>query len=329
MSTEALAPRRAAAAVNGRALLAWARDYGIVVALLALCAFFAVATDTFLTERNLINLAQQSAEPGLLAAGMTVVIIAGEFDLSVGAILGFAAVVAAYVANEAGFALAVVAAVAVGAGLGLLNGTIVTRLRIQSFLATLATQFVIVGVAIYLTDGTNSFRVENFLGFQKFANSELLGIQSKAWIALAGFVAIWALLRATRYGKQVYAVGGNEAAARIAGVRVRLVKASVFVVSGTMAAVAGAIAVSDTGVAQADGGLGAEFTAIAAVVIGGTSISGGRGGVWRTLAGVLLLAVVANGLTLLHISPTYDQLLQGGIILTAILLDALLKRKAS
>jgi ribose transport system permease protein len=328
MSGEALAPRRVAG-LDGRALLAWARDYGIVVALLALCAFFAIATDTFLTERNLINLAQQSAEPGLLAAGMTLVIIAGEFDLSVGAILGFAAVVAAYIANEAGLVLAVAVAVAVGAGLGAINGAIVTRLRIQSFLATLATQFVIVGVAIYLTDGTNSFRVDDFLGFQKFANTELLGIQSKAWIALAGFVAIWAVLRATRYGRQVYAVGGNEAAARVAGVRVRLIKASVFVVSGLMAGLAGAIAVSDTGVAQADGGLGAEFTAIAAVIIGGTSISGGRGGVWRTLAGVLLLAVVANGLTLLHISPTYDQLLQGGIILTAILLDALLKRKAS
>jgi len=328
MSTDALAANRVGAGLNGRALLAWARDYGIVVALLALCAVFAVITDTFLTERNLINLAQQSAEPGLLAAGMTVVIIAGEFDLSVGAILGFAAVVAAFVANEAGLVLAVLAAVAVGAGLGLINGTIVTRLRIQSFLATLATQFVIVGVAIYLTDSSNSFRVNDFLGLQKFANSELLGIQSKAWIALAGFVVVWALLRATRYGKQVYAVGGNEAAARVAGVRVRLIKASVLVVSGVMAGLAGAIAVSDTGVAQADGGLGMEFTAIAAVIIGGTSISGGRGSVWRTLAGVLLLAVVANGFTLVDISPTYDQLFQGGIILTAILLDALLKRKA-
>ena len=102
MSSEALAPSRVAAGLNGRALLAWARDYGIVVALLLLCAVFAITTDTFLTERNLINLAQQSAEPGLLAAGMTLVIIAGEFDLSVGAILGFAAVVAAFVVNEAG-----------------------------------------------------------------------------------------------------------------------------------------------------------------------------------------------------------------------------------
>lgn len=328
MSTDAIAAPRAWRSGGGKALLAWARDYGIVVALIALCAVFAVTTDAFLTQRNLINLAEQSAEPALLACGMTVVIIAGEFDLSVGAILGFAAVVAAFVANEVGPLLAVPAAIAAGAGLGAINGTIVSRLRVQSFLGTLATQFVIVGVAIYLTAGTDSYRVNDFLGFSKFSDDKLLGIQYKAWIALGAFVLVWAILRRTSYGKKVYAVGGNPAAARIAGVRVRLITASVFVVSGALAALAGTIAASDTGVAQADGGIGMEFTAIAAVVIGGTSVAGGRGGVWRTLAGVLLLAVVANGFTLLYISPTYDQLVQGAIILIAILLDSWLKRKA-
>jgi ribose transport system permease protein len=328
MSADTAGIRRAWASGSGRALISWARDYGIVAILLLLCFVFAVTTDSFLTERNLINLAEQSAEPALLACGMTVVIIAGEFDLSVGAILGFAAIAAAFAANEVGPVLAVLLAIAAGAGLGAINGAIVSRLRIQSFLATLATQFVILGVAFYMTDGTTSYRLDDFLGFQDFANGELLGIKYKAWIALLAFVVVWALLRLTRYGKQVYAVGGNPAAARISGVRVRLVTASVFVVAGAMAGLAGAIAVSDTGVAQADGGIGMEFTAIAAVVIGGTSVAGGRGGVWRTLAGVLLLAVVANGFTLLYISPTWDQLVQGGIILGAILLDAWLKRKA-
>lgn len=329
MSADALAMRRAWAAGGGRALIAWARDYGIVVILLVLCAFFAIAADSFLTERNLINLAEQSAEPALLACGMTVVILAGEFDLSVGAILGFAAVAAAFAANQAGPAAAVLLAILAGAGLGAINGAIVSRLRIQSFLATLATQFVFLGAAFYLTDSATSFRVDDFLGFSGFANSELLGIRSKAWIALLGFVVVWALLRLTRWGKQVYAVGGNPAAARISGVRVRLITASVFVLAGAMAGLAGAIYVADAGVAQADGGIGMEFTAIAAVVIGGTSVAGGRGGVWRTLAGVMLLAVVANGFTLLYISPTWDQLVQGAIILGAIVLDAWLKRKAS
>ena len=328
MSVDRVAMRRAWASDGGRALIAWGRDYGIVAILLLLCVIFAVTTDSFLTQRNLINLAEQSAEPALLACGMTVVIIAGEFDLSVGAILGFAAVAAAFAVNEAGPAVAVLLAIVAGAGLGVINGAIVSRLRIQSFLATLATQFVFLGVAFYMTAGSTSFRVNDFLAFADFANGELLGIKYKAWIALLAFVVVWAILRHTRYGKQVYAVGGNPVAARISGVRVRLITASVFVLAGAMAGLAGAIAVSDTGVAQADSGIGMEFTAIAAVVIGGTSVAGGRGGVWRTLAGVLLLAVVANGFTLLYISPTWDQLVQGGIILGAILLDAWLKRKA-
>jgi ribose transport system permease protein len=329
MSAETLALHRSAAIGSGRALVGWARDYGIVVVLLVLGVVFSVATDTFLTQRNMINLAEQSAEPALLACGMTVVIIAGEFDLSVGAILGFAAVAAAYAANQADPVVAVALAIVAGAGLGAINGMIVSRLRIQSFLATLATQFVILGVAYYMTDGTASFRLNDFLGFQDFANGKLLGIAYKAWITLAAFVVVWGILRLTRYGKQVYAVGGNPAAARISGVRVWWITASVFILSGAMAGLAGAISVSDTGVAQADAGAGMEFTAIAAVVIGGTSVAGGRGSVWRTLVGVLLLAVVANGFTLLYISPTWDQLVQGAIILSAIMLDAWLKRKAA
>jgi ribose transport system permease protein len=329
MSSEALATVTPTRPIGGRALLGWARDYGIVVALLVLVAIFAVATDTFLTQRNLSNLVEQSAEPGLLACGMTVVIIAGEFDLSVGAILGFAAVVAAFFVNEAGLVAAVLAALAAGVGLGVVNGFIVTRLRIPSFLATLSTAFVIVGAAIYLTDGTDNYRVNDFLSFSQFADGELLAVKYKAWIALAAFVAVWAILRGTRFGRQIFAVGGNPDAARISGVRVRLVTTGAFVLCGALAALAGAISASDTGVAQADGGVGMEFAAVAAVVIGGTSVAGGRGSVWRTLAGVMLLAVVANGFTLLYISPTYDQLVQGTIILAAIVADSWLKRKAA
>jgi ribose transport system permease protein len=329
MSSEAIASSRPLRARDGKALLGWARDYGIVVALLLLAAIFAVTTDTFLTQRNLTNLVEQSAEPALLACGMTVVIIAGEFDLSVGAVLGFGAVVAAFVVNQAGPAPAVLAAVGAGAGLGLINGLIVTRMRVPSFLATLSSAFVIVGAAIYMTDGKDNYTVTDFLGFSQFADGKLLGVQYKAWIALAAFVVVWAILRRTRFGMQVFAVGGNPDAARLSGVRVAWVITGAFVLSGILAGLAGAISASDTGVAQADGGVGMEFTAVAAVVIGGTSVAGGRGSVWRTLAAVLLLGVVANGFTLLYVSPTYDQLVQGGIILIAILLDSWLKRKGS
>jgi ribose/xylose/arabinose/galactoside ABC-type transport system permease subunit len=310
-------------------LLAAARDYGVVVVLAVLVVVFALTTPAFLTAGNMRNLAQQSGEPALLACGMTVVIIAGEFDLSVGAIFGFAGVVAAVVDNAAGLPVAVAAALATGAGLGVVNGLIVSRGAIQSFLATLATQFVFVGVAIWLTGGEDNWRIDDIEGFNRLADTTILGLQMKAWLGLVAFVVVGAILRRTRFGRQLFAVGGNLAAARIAGVRLHVVRVGAFAVSGLLAALAGTLAASDTSVAQADGGIGMEFTAITAVIVGGTSIAGGRGSVWRTLTGVLLLAVIANGFTLLYISPTYDLLVQGTIILAAVLADARLRKEGS
>jgi ribose transport system permease protein len=329
----ALAPafggRDALAAGWHRRVLRLARDYGVLVVLAVLVVVFTVTTDAFLTTDNLRNLAQQTGEPALLACGLTVVIIAGEFDLSVGAIFGFAGVVAAVVDNAAGLLPAVAAAIAVGAGLGLLNGVLVARAGIQSFLATLATQFVFTGVAVWLTAGEDNWRVDDVQGFGRLADTTLLGVQLKAWFGLAAIGAVALLLRRSRYGRHVFAVGGNRSAARVAGVRVHWVLVGAFVLSGLLAAVAGTLAASDTSVAQADGGIGMEFTAITAVIIGGTSIAGGRGGVGRTLLGVLLLAVVANGFTLLYIDPTYDLLVQGTIILAAVLADARLRGEAA
>jgi ribose transport system permease protein len=320
--------RRAGPLGASRGALTIARDYGVLIVLAALVLLFSMTTDAFLTTSNLRNLAEQSGEPTLLACGMTVVIIAGEFDLSVGAIFGFAAIVAAFVDNAVGLAPAVLAALATGAGLGVINGLIVSRAGIQSFLATLATQFVFVGVAVWLTAGEDNWRVDDIEGFNRLADTTILSVQMKAWLGLAGVVAVGVLLNHTRFGRQVFAIGGNLAAARIAGVRIHLVRVGAFLVSGTLAALAGTLAASDTSVAQADGGIGMEFTAITAVIIGGTSIAGGRGSAWRTLTGVLLLAVIANGFTLLYIDPTYDLLVQGTIILGAVLADARLRGEA-
>jgi ribose transport system permease protein len=305
------------------------RDQGIFLVLALLVVGFSLSTDAFLTTGNLRNLLEQCGEPALLACGMTVVIIAGEFDLSVGAIFGFAGVVAAVVDNAAGTLPAVAAGLAAGAGLGLVNGLVVARAGLQSFLATLATQFVFVGAAIYLTGGEDNWRVDDFAGFGSFADATFLGLQHKAWIGLLAILVTGLLMARTRAGRQVYAVGGNAAAARVAGVPIGVMRLGVFVYSGLLAGLAGTLAASDTSVAQADGGVGMEFTAITAVIIGGTSIAGGRGSVWRTLAGVLLLAVVANGFTLLYINPTYDLLVQGTIILAAVVADARLRGRAT
>jgi ribose transport system permease protein len=321
--------RRAATLGTARGALVMARDYGVVVALALLVVGFSLTTDAFLTASNLRNLAEQCGEPALIVCGVTVVMIIGEFDLSVGAIFGFAGVVAAIVDNATGLPLAVLAGLTTGAGLGVINGLIVSRGRIQSFLATLSTQFVFAGVAVWLTAGQDNWRVDDFEGFNRLADSVVLGIQLKAWLGLVAVIATDALLRRTPVGRQVFAIGGNLAAARIAGVRVHVVRVGAFVMCGMLAALAGTLAASDTSVAQADGGIGMEFTAITAVIIGGTSIAGGRGSVWRSLTGVLLLAVIANGFTLLYIDPTYDLLVQGTIILAAVLVDARLRQGRS
>jgi ribose transport system permease protein len=312
-----------------RPYAARARDSGVLFALVALCVGFSVATDAFLTTANLRSLVEQMAEPGLIACGMTAVIIAGEFDLSVGAIFGFGGVVAAIVGSSTGILLAVVAGLAAGAAIGALNGAVVARVGIESFLVTLATQFVIVGVAIFVTGGKNVWQLKDAGGFGHVAHDTLLGIEYPAWIAGAGFVVLGLLLRRSGWGAQVYAVGGNVAAARVAGARVNLVRLSVFVVSGVLAALAGVFALADSGLAQGDGGIGMEFSAITAVIIGGTSIAGGRGSVWRTLVGLLLLAVVANGFTLLYVDPTYNLLVQGAVILAAVLVDARMRKGTS
>ena len=246
-SAAATVAKRRADLRPSRAVLAWARDYGILAALIGLSLVFAFTVPAFSTSANVRNLLQESGEPGLIACGMTVVMIAGEFDLSVGAIFGFAGVIGAIIANLIGPAGGVGAGVLAGAGLGLINGTIVVRGRIQSFLVTLATQFVFVGVAIDITHGLDQWQLRNPAAFGQLADSTLAGVQYKAWFGLAGFVLIWLMLRYTRVGRQVYAVGGNPDAARVAGVRTGLVRIAVFMLSGALAAFAGLLAVSDTG----------------------------------------------------------------------------------
>jgi ribose transport system permease protein len=301
------------------------REHGVLIALVAVCVLFTATTESFLTTGNLRVLAQNAALPALIACGVTVGILAGQFDLSVGGIYGFAAVIGAVVGNELGLAAAVVAGTLSGVGIGAVNGLLVARVGIQSFLVTLATGFIVLGLGLVVTGGTGTWAIARYDDFARLAQGTLGSLQYRVWIVLAVFAVGALVLARTRPGRQVYAVGGSPVAARVAGVRTRVVVFATFLVSGGCAALAGVIGATDTGVAQSDGGLGMEFTAITAVIVGGTSILGGRGGVWRTLVGVLLLAVIANGFTLLYIDPIYNSLVQGVIILAAITFEARLK----
>ena len=301
------------------------RDLGILLAFLGLFVALSVATDRFLTQRNLLNILDQSAPLGIIACAVTICIIAGIFDLSTGAIFAVSAVVATKVANSADPYLGLVAGVLAGLGLGILNGILVHHTRINSFIGTLATSIVYRGIAILVTGGMIVTVTDE--AFSGPGTSELLDAKYSVWIFAAFFALTAFLLARTTFGRYVYAVGGNPEAARLSGIRVGLVRGACFALSGFAAGLAGVLAASRTSSAQADLGMGLELSAIAAAVVGGTSILGGEGAVWRGVLGVLTLALIGNGFDLLSINTTYQQLVQGVLILLAVAVDQLVRRR--
>jgi ribose transport system permease protein len=301
------------------------RDLGIVLAFLALFIALSVSTDTFLTQRNLLNILDQSAPLGIIACAVTICIIAGIFDLSTGAIFAVAAVVATKVANASDPYVGLLAGVLAGLGLGILNGILVHYSRINSFIGTLATSIVYRGIAILVTGGMIVTVTDE--AFSKPGTDELLDAKYSVWVFAAFFAFTAFLLARTTFGRYVYAVGGNPEAARLSGVRVGLVRGACFALSGFAAGLAGVLAASRTSSAQADLGMGLELSAIAAAVVGGTSILGGEGAVWRGVMGVLTLAIIGNGFDLLSIDTTYQQLVQGVLILLAVAVDQLVRRR--
>jgi ribose transport system permease protein len=301
------------------------RDLGIVLAFLALVVGLSIATDTFLTERNLLNILDQSAPVGIITCAVTICIIAGIFDLSTGAIYGVSAVVATKVANATDPYLGLAAGVLTGLGLGIVNGTLIHFTRINSFIGTLATSIVYRGIAILVTSGLIVTVLDP--KFADLGTKEMLDAKWSVWVFAAFFAITAFLLARTTFGRYVYAVGGNEEAARLSGIRVGLVRGACYALSGLAAGIAGVLAASRTSSAQADLGVGLELSAIAAAVVGGTSILGGEGAVWRGVLGVLTLAIIGNGFDLLDIDTTYQQLVQGVLILLAVAADQLVRRR--
>lgn len=303
------------------------RDYGILIAFVALFLTLAITSDAFLTKTNLLNILNQWAPTGVIACGGTLVIIAGGFDLSVGAIFAIAGVAAAFVARDVNVPLGFAAGIAMGFALGTLNGILTTRGRINPFIATLASSLVFRGLAVLMTSGFLVTVTQP--GFTTVGRDKLFDVNYTVYVFAAVVVVTGFVLARTTFGRYVYAAGGNPEAARLSGVRVDAVKAATFAISGALAGVAGVMAASRVATGQADAGVGLELTAIAAVVIGGTSILGGEGAIWRTVCGVLLLAMLGNGLTLLGVQTEYQQMIQGGIILAAVGLDAWARQRSA
>jgi ribose transport system permease protein len=284
--------------------------YAIFVALLVECLILALATDAFLTPANLGNVLRQNAFTAILAAGMTFVILTAGIDLSVGSIVGLSGMVCASVmAAGGGVTAGVTAGVGIGLAAGTINGAAITALRVPAFVVTLATMLILRGVAYKLTDArTISGLPESFGALSSSAAS--------AGLMFAIFLAAWVLLKWTPFGRHVYAVGGNADAAWLSGVAVTRVRFSVYALSGLTAGIAGVLVASRLNAGYPRAGEFYELDAIAAVVVGGTSLFGGRGSIWGTLAGAFFIGVLNNGLNLFRVSP-YDQLIVKGIVLLA------------
>lgn len=316
------------------------RRFGGLFGMLAIFAFFALSLpDTFLSARNLLNISQQISMLTVVAATMTVVMVMGDFDLSVGAMASLAGVVVAVLFVQ-GWSIpwAVAAALAVGLAGGVLNGVIVSVIGILPFVATLATLTIFSGLAFVISDGRTIFGRDIPAAFGDFArggpqigviDDRALVLPNLTLVALAVIVLIWVVLEQTSYGRRLYAIGGNREAARLAGLPIVALRLSAFAFTGAGAALAGLMVSSRVASSNPTQGDGLMLTAIAAVFLGMTLTRDGQPRVLATLAGVVVLGVLDNGLTQMRVDSYIRQVLVGAIILVAVGLSALGRRGQS
>jgi len=298
------------------------KNYGILIAFITVCAVLAVLSPVFLTRSNILNVVKQSSVFGIMAVGMTFVILTGGIDLSVGSILAFSGAVAAGMLKAgAPLSLVILVSLGIGAVLGLANGFVITVGRITPFVTTLAMMSIARSLTLIYTSG---YPISGFHpDFRFIGGGDLLSIPFPIVVFVATVVLAAIVLGQTRLGRYTFAIGGNEEAVRLSGISSNFYKTMVYVISGLACGLAAVIHTSRLNSAEPVAGTGYELDVIAAVVIGGTSLSGGRGGVWGTLVGALLIAVINDGMILLGISPYSQQLVKGLIIIGAVLLDRL------
>lgn len=302
------------------ARIGWLVRYPSTVVVVGMLILARVVYEGFYDWNNIANLLAQNAGLALVSVGMTYVIITGAFDLSVGAILGAGAVIFARLDVQASVLVAVPVCALFGATAGAGNGLLVTRLRINPFVATLGTASVITGLATLLA-GKQALLV-NSDAFQALGTARILSLTPPVWIAFAVTIVAAVVLARTVYGRNLYAIGGNEEAARIAGIRVGLHRASVFVIVGCLSAIAGLALAAQVGTAQANFGVSMALDAIAVVVIGGTSLRGGEGAIWRSVVGLAILAILNNIFQSLAFEPAIQQIIKGAIVIGAVGFDA-------
>jgi ribose transport system permease protein len=297
-------------APSPRSIGEWLSKNAIFVALAIECLVLGIATDAFFTSDNLSNVLRQNAFTAILAAGMTFVILAAGIDLSVGSIVGLSGMICADVLVRGhGLSAGVGAGLLVGVGVGVVNGLVITRVKIPPFIVTLAMMQVVRGAAFKYTDART-------ISGLPVAFAALSGSVSTFAVTAGVFVLAWLVLTRTPFGRHVYATGGNADAAWLSGIRVKRLLFAVYVICGAAAGLAGVLVASRLSAGYPRAGEFYELDAIAAVVVGGTSLFGGRGSIWGTLAGAFFIGILNNGLNLFRVS-TYDQMIIKGVVLLA------------
>jgi ribose transport system permease protein len=298
-----------------------------LIALVVLMAIITAINPGFLTVNNLLNLLLQVTTNGFLAFGMTFVILTSGIDLSVGAILALSSAVAAgFIAQGCPLPLACLLALVLGAILGAINGIFVAYGGMAPFIVTLATQMAYRGATLVFTNGNPISKNMNGFFYAYIGQGYLFGIPFPVILMVVVFIILYIVLHKTAFGKSVYALGGNETAAYIAGVKSNRVKIAIYTISGVMSAISGLITSSRLSAASPQAGSGAEMFAIAAVVLGGTSLLGGKGRLSGTIIGVLIIGVLNNGLNIIGVSTFWQQIVEGIVILIAVLIDVLRSR---
>jgi inositol transport system permease protein len=299
---------------------------GIFLALILVCALFSSMTSRFLTPTNISVILNQVSVNAILAFGVTFVIIAGGIDLSLGSLVAVCGVVVALLSqnNEYSLWLAIIGTLIAGIALGALNGFIVVLTKVPPFIVTLGTMTIGRGVALILSKGRPISDLNESLNF--LGNGDLFGIPIPILFLVLSYASCHILLTKTIFGRYVKAIGGNEMASYVAGVRVNRIKLYVYMISGLFAALAGILLTARINTGQPNAGLGFELDAIAAVIIGGTSTRGGKGTITGTLLGVLFIGVINNGLDLINVSAYWQQVIMGGIIILAVVLDGLYQK---
>jgi ribose transport system permease protein len=298
--------------------LIWDR-YGIFIILMFFAIVLTLMTDRFLTAQNLLNVARQVSVLALISLGLLVVIITGNVDLTVGAFMGLAGALFAGWSKQFGVAPALLMGFGIALAMGLNNGFLATRGKGLSVIVTLAMLMICQGITLLYTNGRP---IIGFPDSMRVIGTGYVGpIPWPVVIALLAALTVHVLLRYTTYGRELYAIGGNPEAARLSGIPVKLRVTTAFVISSLLSAVASLVLIARVSSAQPTAGVGDEFTAVGAVLIGGASLSGGAGTVVKTLAGVLILGMISNGLNLMQVNPFYQYVVKGLIILLAILMD--------